>query len=171
MIKKNLNLNKVNDVINMCADLRIYTKGYFMLGFPTETKAELQATIDFAVKSKLHSALFFVVIPFKGTELYDLSLEQLKRRNYKYEDYDYFRSPFNLSGVSDTVLFRTQKWAYVRLATNPARIYRLFRDFPDYRLIWPAIKTWIEFFSGAGKGHRPGKPDLVPGASKNVTWY
>ena len=161
MIRKNLNLTKVNETINICADLGIYTRGYFMLGFPTETEEELRATVDFAVNSRLHSAFFFAVVPFKGTDLYDQCLEVMKKRNYRYEDYDYFRSPMNLSDVPDKVLFRMQKWAYVRLGMRPSRIYRLLRDFPDYKFIWYGVKVWASLFLGAGKGSRSGKPQIV----------
>jgi anaerobic magnesium-protoporphyrin IX monomethyl ester cyclase len=166
LIKKNLNLSRVNEIIDICADLRIYTRGYFMLGFPTETRDEIRATVDYAVNSKLHSALFFIVIPFKGTELYDMCMQHKKAGDLRFEDHDYFRSPLNLSQAPDRDLFRMQRWAYARLAMHPARIYRLFRDFPDYRLIWTGIKTWAGLFWGAGKGLKPGRPDLVPGATK-----
>ena len=72
----------------------------------------------------------------------------------------------NLSNASDEFLFKTQRWAHVKFMMRPSRIYRLFRDFPDYGLIWPAIRVWSGFFTGAGKGHRPGKPGMLPGSSK-----
>jgi anaerobic magnesium-protoporphyrin IX monomethyl ester cyclase len=161
MIKKNLNLAKVSETIDTCAELGIYTRGYFMLGFPTETEEELRATVDFAANSRLHTALFFVVVPFKGTDLYDQCLEVMKERSYRYEDYDYFRSPMNLSEVPDKVLFRMQKWAYFKLGMRPSRIYRLLRDIPDYKFIWFGAKVWASLFLGAGKGHRSGKPQIV----------
>jgi radical SAM superfamily enzyme YgiQ (UPF0313 family) len=158
MIRKNLNLAKVSEVIDLCADLRIYTRGYFMLGFPTETKQELKATVDFAVKSKLHSALFFAVVPFKETELYSQCVSIMKERGFDFADHSYFRSNMNVSDVPDDVLFRTQRWAYIRMAIRPSRVYRLFRDFPDYSLIWNGIQAWAALFFGAGKGFKPGKP-------------
>jgi len=163
MIKKNLNLQRVTETINLCADLHIYTRGFFMLGFPTETKEEIERTVNYAVKSKLHSAFFFIVVPFKGTELYKDCLQILQERGYRYEDHDYFRSPMNVSTVPDSVLHGAQRWAYVRLLTRPSRILRLIRDFPDYRFIWRGIKAMAEFFFGAGKGLRPGKADIAPG--------
>ena len=47
-----------------------------MLGFPTETREEIQATIDFAVNSDLAQAYFFNVVPQPGTPLYDLALAE-----------------------------------------------------------------------------------------------
>jgi radical SAM superfamily enzyme YgiQ (UPF0313 family) len=166
MIRKNLDLTRVGTTIDTCAELGIYTRGYFMLGFPTETREELEATVDYAVRSRLHAAFFFVVVPFKGTPLYETCAEELERRGYRHEDHDYFRGPMNLSAVPDEVLFSIQKWAYVRMAARPSRLYRVFRDFPNRSFVWPAVKTGIELFRGAGKGFKSGRPDEIPGAMR-----
>jgi len=161
LIKKNLNLSRVSDVINWCDDLRIYSRGFFMLGFPTETREELEATIDYAVKSRLHTAFFFVVVPFKGTELYQMSLDIIKQRGYDYKDHDYFTSPMNISEIPDKDLFKAQRRAYFRLFTHPSRIFRILRDHPDYGLFWDGLKSYRALHMGAGKGFRPGKPHEV----------
>ena len=69
LIKKNLNIPRVTEAIRTAVKLRIFTTGYFMIGFPTETREEIEATIDYACRSLLHSALFFTVIPHPATEL------------------------------------------------------------------------------------------------------
>ena len=61
MIRKNLDLDRVQHVIGEMADRRILTRGFFMLGLPTETLEEMRATIRFAHRSRLHMALFFSV--------------------------------------------------------------------------------------------------------------
>jgi len=76
MVCKNLRLDKVRAVIEEFARQRVLTSGFFMVGFPTETEAEMRMTIDFALKSSLHNALFFVVSPFEGTELYEQVCQQ-----------------------------------------------------------------------------------------------
>lgn len=67
--KKNLKVERVRRVIDRAVDLGLFTRGFFMLGFPTETRDEMEATIRFAVRSRLHEALFFIVTPFGGTVL------------------------------------------------------------------------------------------------------
>ena len=67
-----------------------------MLGFPTETEQEMNTTIDFACKSKLHVALFFVLNPYKGTEIVNQiqsAGKELPEMNL--EDFDYQSMPFN----------------------------------------------------------------------------
>ena len=49
-----------------------------MLGFPTETVEELNATVNFALQSKMSMASFFTVVPQPGTPLYDLAAKENK---------------------------------------------------------------------------------------------
>jgi hypothetical protein len=74
LIRKNLNLAKVDAAIRYTASLGIVTRGFFMLGFPTEREDEVLQTIEFAKQSSLCGATFFTVVYFPGTELYQLAL-------------------------------------------------------------------------------------------------
>jgi radical SAM superfamily enzyme YgiQ (UPF0313 family) len=73
LIHKNLNLAKVDAAIRYSASLGIVTRGFFMLGFPTEREEEVLQTIEFAKQSALTGATFFTVVYFPGTELYRLA--------------------------------------------------------------------------------------------------
>jgi radical SAM superfamily enzyme YgiQ (UPF0313 family) len=150
-IKKNLNLKKVNEMINHCAELGIFTRGFFMLGFPTETEEELRKTIKFAIKSKLHTAYFFIVTPFKGTEMGD-SIKNSE--NIPYRDYDYFTGYFNLSNISARKLFFYQIIAWLLFNLNPYRIYLVFRDFKRKRSM-PILlaRKIVDFFKSFVRGN------------------
>lgn len=166
LIGKNLNFEKVNETIDICNDLRIYTRGFFMLGFPTETEEELRATLDFAIKSKLHTALFFLVIPYKGTKLYDLCIQKLRDKDFELADYDYFHSPINCSNIPDKVLFHSQKWINVKFPLSPSRLYRILRDAPNRKFFWHGIKCRLEFIKGAGRGSKK-KTGKIPRIKAN----
>ena len=73
MIKKNLNLDKIFRAIEYTAEANIVTRGFFMIGFPTETEEEVLQTIEFAKASSLCGATFFTVVYFPGTELFKLA--------------------------------------------------------------------------------------------------
>jgi radical SAM superfamily enzyme YgiQ (UPF0313 family) len=73
LIQKYLDLDKTFEVIEEVDKRGIMTNGFFMLGFPTETEEEINATADYALRSKLTKAFFFTVIPQPGTPLYDLA--------------------------------------------------------------------------------------------------
>jgi len=73
LIRKNLNLDRVFHAIEYTAKVGIITRGFFMLGFPTETEEEAIQTIEFANASSLCGSTYFTVVYFPGTELHRLA--------------------------------------------------------------------------------------------------
>lgn len=94
MIHKNLDLNKLFNAIEYTTKVGIVTRGFFMLGFPTETEEEIAKTIQYAKDSALCGATFFTVVYFPGTELYKIA----KSLGYfQDDDYDVKRDYVNVS--------------------------------------------------------------------------
>ncbi len=130
LIKKNLNLNRVRQAIECLDEYKIFTNGFFMLGFPTETMAEIMDTIKFACSSKLTTAQFFIVTPFQGTELAELYKESIKNFKIDFSKYEYYLGEFNLSNVSDVELFKLQRWANIKFYYNPQRLLKIWKLHP-----------------------------------------
>ncbi len=72
LIKKHLKLTRFNEILGWARKYKIETLGFFMLGFPGETVAEINQTIKFACDSYFDEALFSIATPYAGTELNDL---------------------------------------------------------------------------------------------------
>lgn len=72
LIRKNLKLDRTNEILDWARRYGIETLGFFMLGFPGETVAEINQTIRFACKSHFDEALFSIATPYAGTELNDI---------------------------------------------------------------------------------------------------
>jgi len=71
-IRKPLTLDLAKKIIKICNKLGLWTWSAFIIGFPDETKEDIQKTIDFAKKSGLNFSTFFIAQPYPGTEMYDL---------------------------------------------------------------------------------------------------
>lgn len=130
LIKKHLNLTKVRSAIECFYEYRIFTNGFFMLGFPTETREEIINTIQFACSSNLTTAQFFIVTPFQGTELALLYKDSIKNFKIDFSKYEYYLGEFNLSNVSDRELFALQRWANIKFYYNPKRLFRIWKLHP-----------------------------------------
>ena len=137
LIRKNLNIPRFVENIERAAKRGVFTNGFAMLGFPTETEEEMQQTIDVACNSLLHTVSFFTVTPFPGTALYETAAQLYPERlaQLSYDDMDYCSLPLNLSAVPDDVLFRYQRKANRVFFMNPVRMFRLVRDFPQRHLL------------------------------------
>jgi anaerobic magnesium-protoporphyrin IX monomethyl ester cyclase len=134
LIQKNLDIEKAFDTIELCSKAGIVTRGFFMLGFPTETEEEVAQTIQFAKDSSLCGATFFTVVYYPGTELYRLA------QSYGYfaeeETYEVQRDYVQVSDgpyeFSAERMVELKKRAIAEFAFTRERIERALRMMPPY---------------------------------------
>jgi len=136
MIRKNLNIDRAVLAINAAVKAGIFSTGYFMIGFPTESYEEASATIEFAVRSTMHRAFFYNPTPFTGTYLAEMAADVLKKRGNTIDPHDvnYFNST-NISAMSDSDLQMVFRRAYMRFYLNPKRIVRFAISHPNIFLL------------------------------------
>jgi anaerobic magnesium-protoporphyrin IX monomethyl ester cyclase len=151
LIGKNLNIPKYLENVKYLVSKRIFTFGFVMMGFPTETEEDLKQTLEVTCRSKLHTATIFTLTPFPGTRIYDIisknNAEKLK--NIHYDDNQYSHMKHNFADVPDDILFYYQRKANRDFYFNPSRITRILRDFPERRKLPLYIP---EFFKRLSKG-------------------
>ena len=136
LIGKRLDVGRVDASIRLAARHGLFVNGFFMLGFPTETLAEARETVRFAVRSRLHQALFFFVTPYAGTALFEGYRDLLRQRGVPedVENLNYHRGRVNLSAMTDAELFGLQREAFRRFYFDPVRVLRIARRHPRRRL-------------------------------------
>lgn len=141
LIGKRLNLKKTQEVITMTAKKGISTGGFFMMGFPTETREEIEATIEFAHRSRLHTASFYYVKPFPGTEL-NISINNKKIDYGSPEFSSYNTLSDNLSCVTNGELKNLKRRAYREFYLDIFRAINIIKTTPNkLGLIRNAIST------------------------------
>ena len=140
LIKKNINIPKILDNINYAHQIGLITRGFFMLGFPDETIDEMKLTVKTAVDSKLNMASFFIVVPFKNTELYDIARNKLSNTNEEFLS-AYISSESFYEKVTGYNVSRLQKFAYLRFY-SPIRLLKLFMIIPKKG---HQVTKWMSF--------------------------
>ena len=139
LMKKRLKIDKVRHIVDFIASQGILVHGAFMLGFPTETEDEMQSTIDWAASSSFHTAAFFRVIPFKGTELF----KEVEHAGYDlptdWSAYEPYQTNINLSAVEEAQIFKLRKSAYRRFYANPKRLWKIFKLIPNKLTMIPYL--------------------------------
>ena len=127
MIHKNLNIEKAVIAINASVKVGIYSTGFFMLGFPTETYEEAFDTVDFAAHSSLHRATFMFVTILAGTELAEMAIDTIKNKNDSIDPHymNYFNNILNISAMSNSELHKVFRSSYRRFYLNPNRLLKL----------------------------------------------
>lgn len=163
LIKKHLRPDRANQGIRWMSERAVLVRGFFMLGFPTETLDEINATIDYAVKSELAQAYFFNVVPQPGTPLYDLALQEnaaaLEAQTLM--EYNTKRAWYTLAYGHNMEAIR--KRAYIRLfILSPRRWLRLIRLMP-WKNVVMEFRDFIRLFSGRKKHEfEPLPQELMP---------
>lgn len=129
-IRKNLDLEKVREMIGISDGLNIIGHGFFMLGFPTETEEEMRETIHYASNSRLHSANFFIVQPFEGTDIYDMFKEIRPEMANPSERFSYYQANFEIYEIPKLRLQQLVKQANRDFFLTPWRLEKLVRLMP-----------------------------------------
>jgi anaerobic magnesium-protoporphyrin IX monomethyl ester cyclase len=129
IVKKPLQLDKPVEVAKLARKHGITTVGYFIIGFPGETLAQIKTTIRFAHSLNLDYFIPFIYNPLPGSPLWKVCVDEgYIPEDYHYEDANnYFQSDLNTTEFDSQTLARIQARAYLRMIiTMPLRNPREF---------------------------------------------
>jgi len=152
---KKVRVDREREVIAAARRAGIVVNGFFMLGLPFDTEETMRRNIDFACSLPLHQVMFFVTIPFPGTELYDIVKREgrflFHNEMELYED-GYFlgRASYEMPGFDAGTLERMFRLATRRFYFRPKTIldlllHRLYR--PE-QIFYLARKFFRVVFKG-----------------------
>lgn len=103
------NVEKMNvaGLIDRCKQLGMRIAGNYMIGFPDETRKEIDQTVKMARRHRqdgLDSANFFIVIPLPGTPLFDIVVQE----GYLAKDFDPDRMTWLKGSMINTAVPRDE---------------------------------------------------------------
>jgi len=145
IVKKPTNLAKAAQTCAYIRQSGIRTDAFYIIGFPGETRAQIQETFRFANAMKTDMAYFFVANPLPGTELYQMARERgLLRDDVNVENLSYSRSAYNESAFPqgelekmagrEFVLYAFRSFLRHPLTFLKRVIFELFLKRPRYTL-------------------------------------
>lgn len=152
-IKKALSLDMVREKVSLLRKAGIEVVGFFMIGFPGETIAEIKQTIFLAMELPLTAASFSILCPLPGSEIYK---EVYKDRNIEMEilnSLDFTSYKNNLSEVPHAQLRKIQKNAYLRFHLRPRIIKYFVKNLNSiYKISFLMNRIYVNAFRGGGVG-------------------
>jgi len=77
LMEKHITRKQVEDAFKLTKDVGIKTFAFFMAGYPTETREEFRATVEFAKKIDPDWIVLDSTIPFPGTKLWSYAVENM----------------------------------------------------------------------------------------------
>lgn len=128
MIKKGLTLDMARDRIKKLRDAGIEVMANFIIGFPGETKKEIEQTINFSLELPLTQTSYFIFIPLPGTEMYNKAFKHKKDDIEFLSSLDFWNYKNNLSEVSHEELKKIIRSAYLRFHLRPGLLKYQIRN-------------------------------------------
>lgn len=124
ILKKQITVEQVRETFALSRKAGLKTVANFMVGNPGESNKSIEKTIKLAKEIKADYGNFGFIIPFPGTELYNLACQN----DWLLNDFD----PLNIR-IGQCVMNATQMSAE-ELRQMPKKVYRSFYLRPGYML-------------------------------------
>ena len=97
-VKKGITVEQVVKAFEIANKLGIGTLAYFMIGFPNETKEDIEDAINLMKKVKPSHPCWSIVTPYPGTELYEICMrEGLIQENIDWEKFHHHSDKMGFS--------------------------------------------------------------------------
>lgn len=114
---KNIKLKDAPKAVTLAKKIGIKTRSFFILGHPYETIKTIRETIDFAARLNTDFVSFAVMVPYPGTEVWDLANRKEAGYSYVSQNWDDYRkhlaAPLGFNSIPHQVLMNLDKKAYI----------------------------------------------------------
>jgi radical SAM superfamily enzyme YgiQ (UPF0313 family) len=117
-IRKGLNLTQLPEKIAMLKRNGINVGGFFMIGFPDESREEIYQTVNLALSLDIDVAAISVFVPLPGSEIFGQLPSEITSG---YTDCVFQNASNSLSQVSSEELLTIAGRAFMRLSLKPSR--------------------------------------------------
>lgn len=126
-MKKEITLEQVEHAFRVCREAGLETRGYFMLGYPGETRATMEETIALSLTLQLDWASYSITVPHPATAIFSEAVSlKLLEADY-WEQYTRGAPPgplpyFTTPEYSKAELEGLARKAYLRFYGRPTKL-------------------------------------------------
>lgn len=101
LVRKPLRLKTIREIVPLARSIGFEIDTFWVVGFPGETKAQINDTINFANSLDVDNIKFFIATPYPGTELYKIA----KEKGYLNPNFDFLNGLTSTKGQISTPEF------------------------------------------------------------------
>lgn len=136
---KRLEEQKIRSAFANLRDAGIKSFAFFIFGYPGDTPASMESTIEYAIDLDADFANFYPAVPYPGTELYEKSRREglLQGDDWSRMEYSYYLLEGH--GLDEAVVMRAINRAKRRFFLRPGYLLRHFSDAVRLARTKPAI--------------------------------
>ncbi len=127
-MNKKLTVDMIREKVQMIAESGIEPSGFFLLGYPGETKEDIRKTIDFAKSLPLKRAHFSNFLPLPGTLATQRLLDSGEIGPPDWENLAYSNTPYAPKGISTSELKSFQRRAFLEFHLRPKILFKMLTE-------------------------------------------
>lgn len=140
-MKKGSTIAKIWKDLRMVAEVGgIDMTGFFILGFPGETREDIEKTIEFAKELPLQRATFHSFIPLPGTEVWHQMEASGELGRVDWERYFFFSGAYVPQGLTREELIGLRRKAFASFYLRPRIIRQNLKFLRRPRVVWYGTK-------------------------------
>jgi anaerobic magnesium-protoporphyrin IX monomethyl ester cyclase len=144
LMSKNLDLDKAKNVLRVSKRAGLINRGYFIIGFPTETRESIRKTINFAKKSDLDMVQFNLFTPLPGSPVYD-TISQYGIFEDSWEKMNFVNPVFAPEGFNKETLEKITQNAYREFYLRPKIFLSFLKRIKNVSSFYNLIKNFMTF--------------------------
>lgn len=147
-IRKGTNLKKLKEKVSILDRAGISVFGFFIIGFPGETRAQIQMTVDYALELAILGGSFAIFTPFPGTRIYDELCEAGKITEAVLQNRDTMNYSNTLSELSPGELQNIRKRMFAKLYLRPRTLFYYLRHLATLNILKFLVKSVLRQYFG-----------------------
>lgn len=147
-MKKSLTKEKIKEKLTLIKESGLKSIGFFIIGYPTETKKDILETIDFSRELPLDRATFSIFKPFPGTEITNSIIEkgEIDLKKHDFSKFMLNEAVYSPKGISIKELKNLRRKALLSFYLRPKILFRMARDIKNlthFKIVMRRIFRWI----------------------------
>jgi len=140
-MRKGSSIEKVRADLRMVSEVGgIDVTGFFMLGFPGETREDIEKTIQFSRELPLHRATFHSFIPLPGTQIWEEMKVSGELDRVDWERYFFWAGAYIPQGLTRKELKNLHRKAFLLFYLRPRIILYNLKFILKPRVFWYAMR-------------------------------
>jgi anaerobic magnesium-protoporphyrin IX monomethyl ester cyclase len=146
LMNKKLKVAATEEKVNLIHRAGLDIAGFFVIGFPGDTKEDIKKTIDFSLRLPLIRANYFDFLPLPGTPIYHELQEKGELARIDWKHFHFMTAPYAPAGMTRKELRRYQRRAFIRFYLRPvilARNILQIRSFRHFKYLLRRFYHWL----------------------------
>ena len=146
LMKKNMTIEKIKRCVELIKKYNIDMAGFFILGFPGETKEDIERTIDFSLNLDLIRANYFTYLPLPGTESFNTLKKEGKLDGVDLRRFYFMNATYTPEGLDKDMLKGLQRKAFMKFFLRPKILLRnilQIKSFNHFKFLFKRFFRWI----------------------------